>query len=110
MLLVDRDGNVLQWASTEDRKTRRMFLRVFRQELLKSLDLDSPDPHRLRHLHQQVGDDSYLLSYKAYSTLAGDVTYIVAYHDPQFLVDEVFPLMFAAEESTPRYNIVDRID
>ena len=107
VLLVDQDGNVIQWASTEDRPTRRAFLRVFRQELVDSLELDAPDPHRLRHLHQTVDDKSYLLSYKAYATLLGDVTYIVAYHDPQFLVDEVFPLMFASEESTPRYNIVD---
>jgi two-component system phosphate regulon sensor histidine kinase PhoR len=107
VLLIDREGNVLQWASTEDRKTRRTFLRIFRQELVSSLELDAPDPHQLRHLHQQVAGKSYLLSYKAYSTLAGEVTYIVAYHDPQFLVDEVFPMMFASEESTPRYNIVD---
>jgi two-component system phosphate regulon sensor histidine kinase PhoR len=107
VLLVDREGNVIQWASTQDRKTRRAFLRTFRQDLVKSLDLGSPDPHLLRHLHQQVGNKSYLLSYKAYSTLAGQITYIVAYHDPQYLVDEVFPLMFLSEESTPRYNIVD---
>jgi len=107
VLLVDRDGNVLQWASTEDKKTRRAFLRVFRQDLVGSLDLDSPEPNVLRHLHEQVGDKSYLLSYKAYSTLAGQLTYIVAYHDPQFLVDEVFPAMLVSGEMTTRYNIVD---
>lgn len=107
VLLVDREGNIIQWASTDDRKTRRAFLRVFRLELLEALDLDSPDPHRLRHLHQQVGEEGYLLSYKAYSTLAGQLTYIIAHHDPEYLVDEVFPVMFASEESTPRYNIVD---
>ncbi len=107
VLLVDREGNVLQWASTEDRKTRRAFLRVFRQALLPSLDLGSADANRLRHAHHEVGDESYLLAYKAYSTLAGQLTYIVAYHDTRYLVEEVFPLMFASEESTPRYNIVD---
>lgn len=107
VLLVDPEGNVIQWASTDDRKTRRAFLRVFRQELLKSLELDSPEPRVLRHLHQDVGDQSYLLSYKAYSTLAGQLTYIVAHHDPQYLVEEVFPVMFASEETTPRYNVVD---
>ena len=112
VLLVDREGNIIQWASTDDRKTRRAFLRVFRQELLETLDLDSPDPHRLRHVHQQAGEEEedYLFSYKAYSTLAGQLTYIIAHHDTQYLVDEVFPVMFASEESTPRYNIVDEND
>ncbi len=107
VLLVDREGHVIQWASTADRKDRRAFLRIFRQELVPALELDAPDPHRLRHLHHQLGDDSYLFSYKAYSTLAGQLTYIVAHHDLQYLVDQVFPVMFASEESTPRYNIVD---
>ena len=107
VLLVDREGNVIQWASTEDRKTRRTFLRVFRQELVQSLDLGSPDPHLLRHLHQEADGKSYLLSYKAYSTLAGDLTYIVAYHDPLYLVNQVFPMMLGSDEATPRYNIVD---
>ena len=100
VLLVDREGNIIQWASTEDRKTRRAFLRVFRQHLVSSLDLDSPDPQLLRHVHQEVEGKSYLLGFKAHSTLAGQVTYIVAYHDPQYLVDEVFPLMFAGQELT----------
>lgn len=107
VLLVDQDGNVIQWASREDRKTRRAFLRVFRQKLVDSLELDSPEPNRPRHVHQQIEGKSYLLSYKAYSTLPEQHTYIVAYHDPQYLVDEVFPDMFVTDETTPLYNIVD---
>jgi two-component system phosphate regulon sensor histidine kinase PhoR len=107
VLLVDPEGNIIQWASTDDKKKRRAFLRVFRQELVGSLELDAPEPRVLRHLHRDVGDESYLLSYKAYSTLAGQLTYIVAHHDPQYLIDEVFPMMFASEETTPRYNVVD---
>ena len=107
VLLVDREGNVIQWASTQDRKTRRAFLRVFRQELLSGLELDTPDPHVTRHLHQEADGESYLLSYKAYSTLTGDLTYVVAHHDPRYLVEEVFPTMLGSEESTPRYNVVD---
>jgi two-component system phosphate regulon sensor histidine kinase PhoR len=107
VLLVDREGTVIQWASQSDRKTRRDFLRIFRQELIKSLDLTSPDPRILRHVHQQVGDESYLLSYKAHSTLAGQVTYIVAHHDTDYLVDEVFPEMFGSDDATSRYNVVD---
>ena len=108
VLLIDREGSVIQWASTEDRKERREFLRVFRQELVKSLDLASADPRLLLHVHQLAGDESYLLSYKAHSTLAGQVTYIVAHHDTDYLVEEVFPPMLATEESTPRYNVVDQ--
>ncbi|MGB8332627.1 MAG: HAMP domain-containing sensor histidine kinase [Polyangiales bacterium] len=107
VLLVDQDGNVLQWASRDDKKSRRAFLRVFRQSLVKSLVLDSAEPNVLRHAHEQVGDQSYLLSYKAYSTLAGQITYIVAHHDTQYLVEEVFPTMFVSDETTPLYDIVD---
>lgn len=107
VLLVDTEGNVIQWASTRDRKTRREFLRVFRQYLVKSLDLSSSDPRLSRHVHQQVDGESYLVSYKAHSTLAGQLTYIVAHHDTAYLVDEVFPTMFAGDEETTRYNVVD---
>jgi two-component system phosphate regulon sensor histidine kinase PhoR len=107
VLLVDQDGKVIQWASRQDKKTRRAFLRVFRQRLVKSLELDSPEPNLLRHVHEQIGDKSYLLSYKAYSTLAGQLTYIVAHHDTRYLVDQVFPAMFVSDETTPLYDIVD---
>lgn len=107
VLLVDQDGSVIQWASRGDKKSRRAFLRVFRQELVKTLDLDSPEPNELRHAHEQFEEKSYLLSYRAYRTLAGQITYIVAAHDTQYLVDEVFPTMFVSDETTPLYNIVD---
>ena len=103
VLLLDPDGNVIQWASREDKKTRRAFLRTFRQKLLGTLDLDSPEPHVLRHVHvQEDGDEGgYLLSYRAFDTRAGQLTYIVAVHDTQYLVDEVFPTMFVSDETTP---------
>jgi len=107
VLLLDPDGNIIQWASREDKKDRRAFLRVFRQYLLKSLELDGTEPNLLRHLHEHVDDRDYLLSYRAYATLAGQVTFIVAVHDTRYLVDEVFPTMFASDETTPLYNIVD---
>lgn len=107
VLLIDQDGNLIQWASRQDKKARRAFLRMFRQQLVESLDLDSPDPHLLRHAHEQIDGTSYLLSYRAYATLAGQLTFIVAHHDTQYLVDEVFPLMFVIDETTPLYDIVD---
>jgi two-component system phosphate regulon sensor histidine kinase PhoR len=107
VLLIDQDGNLIQWASRQDKKSRRAFLRVFRQHLVKSLELDALDPGLLRHVHEEIDGESYLLSYKAHATLAGQMTYIVAHHDTQYLVDEVFPMMFAAGETTPLYDIVD---
>jgi len=107
VLLVDPDGNVIQWASRQDRKERRAFLRVFRQSLVNSMELGSAEPSQLRHLHEQIDDTSYLLSYRAHSTLTGETTYIVANHDTQYLVNEVFPTMFASDETTPLYDIVD---
>jgi two-component system phosphate regulon sensor histidine kinase PhoR len=107
VLLIDQDGNLIQWASRQDKKARRAFLRIFRQQLVESLELDSPEPHLLRHSHEQINGTSYLLSYRAYATLAGQITYIVAHHDTQYLVDQVFPMMFVADETAPLYNIVD---
>jgi len=107
VLLVDQDGHVIQWASRKDKKARRAFLRVFRQRLVKSLDLGSPEPQTLRHVHEQVDGKSYLLSYEGYTTFDGHITYIVAVHDTQYLVDEVFPKMFVSDGTTPLYNIVD---
>jgi len=107
VLLIDKKANIIQWASREDKKARRAFLRTFRQELVKSLELDSPDPGVLRHVHQSVGEDDYLLSYKAHSLQSGQLTFIVAVTDTQYLVDQVFPMMFVSDETTPIYNIVD---
>jgi len=107
VLLVDPDGEIIQWASREDKKTRRAFLRTFRQRLVNTLDLDSAEPRVLQHAHEQTEDRGYLLSYRAYDTLAGQLTYIVAVHDTQYLVDVIFPTMFGSDESAPIYNIVD---
>ncbi len=107
VLLLDPDRNIIQWASREDKRARRSFLRVFRQDLVKSLDLEAAEPNILRHVHEQIGDAGYLLSYRAYATLAGQITFIVAVHDTKYLVDEVFPTMFVSDETTPLYNIVD---
>ncbi len=107
VLLIDQEGKLIQWASRQDKKVRRAFLRLFRQHLVQALDLGEPEPNLLRHAHEQVDGVSYLLSYKAYATLAGQTAYIVAYHDTQYLVDEVFPMMFVADEATPLYDIVD---
>ena len=107
VLLIDNEGNIVQWASREDKKTRRAFLRNFRQTLVKSLELDPPDPEVLRHVHETIGSEDYLLSYKARTSRSGEPIYIVAVTDTQYLVDEVFPMMFVSDDSTPIYNIVD---
>ncbi len=108
VLLVNLEGDVLQWASTEDRKRRRSFLRVFRHHLVQSMDLGDLESNELRHLHERVEDISYLLSYEAYATQDGQVTYLVAYHDTEYLVNDVFPTMFVSDKSTPLYNIVNK--
>jgi len=107
VLLVDPSGDVLQWASTLDRRTRRAFLRVFRQHLVEAMELTNFEELGLRHLHERVEDDSYLLSYRAFPTQDGNQTYVAAYHDTEYLVDEVFPVMFGSDPSAPLYNIVN---
>lgn len=107
VLLVDQNGDVLQWGSTQDRRTRREFLRAFRQDLVESMDRSDRSDGPLRHLHERVDDQSYLLSYRAYMTEDGEVTYLVAYHDVDYLANEVFPSMLVSDETTPLYNVVD---
>ena len=107
VLLIDEDGSVLQWATTLDRKQRKALLRVFRQDLLPSLDLDASETTSPRHAHENVDDKTYLLSYRAVRTKSGQLRYIVAYHDPHYLVDEVFSEVSVPDETTPVYNIVD---
>ena len=108
VLLLDREGNIIRWASTDPRKSRRRpFLKVFRQDLVGSLDLTASDAQPPRHLHTRVGRESYLLSYKPHVTLTGEVTYIVAFHETEYLIEQVFPVIFSAEQPTPRYNVVD---
>lgn len=107
MLLIDARGEVLQWASTQDRKTRRSFLRVFRQHLAPEMDLGDQSNGPLRHLHARVDDETYLLSYRGYETQDGQVTYVVAFHDADAIVNELFPDMFASDENTPLYSVVD---
>jgi len=107
VLLIDQEGNVIQWASREDKKKRRAFLRLFRAKLAATLELDSPEPGVLQHVHGDAEGSNYLLSYKAYETLAGQTTYIVAVHDTRYLVEAVFPAMFRNDDTTPLYNIVD---
>jgi two-component system phosphate regulon sensor histidine kinase PhoR len=71
------------------------------------MELEDLENSGLRHLHESVDGESYLLSYKGFMTEDGQVTYVVAYHDPAYLVDEVFPTMLRSDPSNPLYNIVD---
>ena len=57
------NGEIVEWASREN-KTRRAFLRTFRQRLVNTLDLDSAEPRVLQHAHEQTEDRGYLLSYE----------------------------------------------
>lgn len=107
VLLINGKGDVLQWASTQPRKARRSFLRVFRQRLVRSMELGDTAETPLRHLHERAEGESYLLSYKGYLAQDGEVVYVVAYHDTEYLVDVVFPPMFTSDKSTPLYNIVN---
>ncbi|MGB5697490.1 MAG: HAMP domain-containing sensor histidine kinase [Polyangiales bacterium] len=107
VLLIDQAGNVIQWASREQRKNRRAFLKLFRQQIVQLLDLDSTKPDVIRHLHIQIDDESYLLAYRGYVTSSGQTSFVIAVHDPQYLVDYVLPTMFVSDATTPLYNIVD---
>ncbi|MEM8606453.1 MAG: HAMP domain-containing sensor histidine kinase [Myxococcota bacterium] len=107
VLLTDREGDVLQWGSTQDRRTRREFLRAYRQQLAGRMDRTDETTGPLRHVHERVDDKSYLLSYRAFETQDGQLTYLVAYHDVDYLANEVFPTMFVSDETTPLYNVVD---
>lgn len=106
VLVLDDGGSVLAYASRLSRHSRRDFRKVFMERILPDLELERQRINRLRHVHRSYAGRSYLLTTKAVRH-EGRRHYLVAYHDPDYLVRRVFPSLFVNEEGKHHYNVVD---
>lgn len=108
VLVLDEAGETLAYAYRGGPRGRQDFHKVFLERILPDLELQRQRPEQLRHLHRSYGDRSYLISYKAVRA-GGRRNYLVAYHDTQYYVREVFPSLFVSDEEGEgqRYNVVD---
>jgi two-component system phosphate regulon sensor histidine kinase PhoR len=106
ILILDDGGNVITYASRGSPRARRNFMKVFLERILADLELERRRVGQLRHLHRTYADQSYLISYKPIRH-HGRRHYVVAHHDTDYFVREVFPSLFVSEEGKSRYNIVD---
>jgi two-component system, OmpR family, phosphate regulon sensor histidine kinase PhoR len=87
----------------EDDAFRRMML----HRLLPKLELDDEAIDQLRHLHQAVDDESYLVSYWQRQH-EGRRYLVVAWHYVQKLVLEVMPQLYRELDRSSRMNVIDQ--
>ncbi len=105
-LVLDDTGNVLSYSMRGTADERREFLKVFLERIIVDLELERQRVGRLKHLHQSYGERNYLISYKTFSR-DDRRYYAIAYHDTDWIVNELFPSLFATEEGKRLYNVVD---
>ena len=106
VLVLDADKNPVSYAMRGSGTQKRRFLRIVRQRIVPDLDLEAQPVGRLKHLHRSYIGESYLISYKVLR-YRGHRHYVIAYHDPSFIVKHEFPRLFATDEGKRHYNVVD---
>lgn len=106
VLVVDDGGEIVAFAHRGSARSGRDFQKVFLERILADLELQRQRVGRLRHLHRTYVETSYLLSYKAVRR-DGRRFYMVAHHDTDYFVRDVFPSLFVTEEGEQGYNVVD---
>ncbi len=106
VLVLDDSGQVLAHATSDDRTATRQFRRVFLDRIVPRMELERQPLDRLKHLHANFAAKNYLISYKA-ASFRGSRYYVVAYHDTDHFVRELFPQLFATEDAKSHYNVVD---
>lgn len=106
VVVVDDGGTVVGFAHRGGARARRDFRKVFLERILADLELERQRIGRLRHLHRTYADESYLLSYQPVRH-RGRRYYLVAHHDADYFVRNVFPSLFVTEQGEHQYNVVD---
>jgi two-component system phosphate regulon sensor histidine kinase PhoR len=74
--------------------------------VLPDLELERRADGQLRHLHRTYANRSYLFSYQT-TRHAGRRYYLIAYHDTNYFVQQVFPTLFVTDDGKHGYNVVD---
>lgn len=83
------------------------FRRLLVHRLLPLMALDEAPNDQLRHLHQAIEDESYLISY--WQREHQDRTFlVVAWHYVDKLVLEVMPQLYRELDRSSRMNVVDQ--
>lgn len=106
LLMLDDSGNALAYASRRSERERRDDLKVFRERILPDLELERRQIGQLRHLHRTYAGRSTLISYRSIR-YRGRRRYLIAFHDTDYVVREVFPSLFVSEAGKRLYNVVD---
>jgi two-component system phosphate regulon sensor histidine kinase PhoR len=100
------DHDVLAFASRAPGREDDTFRRLLLTRLLQHLNIDG-DTEELRHLHQVIDQQSYLISY--WQRTFHDRRYlVVAWHDVPRLVHEIFPRLYRdGDRGNSRMNVID---
>lgn len=83
------------------------FRRLLVNRLVPEMKLDEEDVEQLRHLHQELDERNYLISYWQ-RTGRGRRHLIVVWHYVEKLVLEVMPQLYGDFDRTSRVNVVDQ--
>ncbi len=108
VLVLDDSGQALSYVTRADGRGADEYLKLFLERILPDIDLelerDAPERHR--HLHRDYGGRTHLVSYLV-RELDGQRFTIALQHNVPYLLNDVFPALFADIEGKGLYNVVD---
>ncbi len=104
--LTSPSHDVVAFASKNPSIDDDVFRRLFLTKLFRALNMDGPT-EELRHLHEVIGEQQYLLSY--WQRSSGPRRYmVVVWHDVERLVREIMPQLYRdPDRGNARMNVVD---
>lgn len=109
VFLLNAEEDILAYAIRADAKEVRRLRREFLRKVKPLLRLAETEPGEIRHLHRRVEDTSRLVSYRSI-IVEGERRYLIANHNVEFLVSEVFPRYLPDNDAEPFYNVLDEND
>ncbi len=109
VFLLDASEEVLSYAIRGEARDRRQLRRLFLRKIRPLLRLSEAEPGEIKHLHRRVDDASHLFSYRTL-IIEGERRYLIAGHDVDYLVREVFPRFLPENDAEPFYRVVDEND
>jgi len=109
VLVLDAESEALEVRAFVSRRPGPeddRFRRLLVHRLVSEMKLDEAPREQLRHLHQDVDGQSYLLSY--WQRQQGGRRYlVVAWHYVDKLVAEIMPQIYRDLDGSSRMNVVD---
>src|SRR5688500_4511806 len=107
LIVLDEDRRFVAYAARASNEEQRAFRKFFMNQVLGDLELEGLEADRLKHLHRNYDNKSFLFSYK---TVGYDdrTLYLVAQHDIGYLTRTLFPDVLTSEPGQSSMNIVDQ--